>query len=128
MYSARLAWCYGRTWRQNRRHRLSWSRFARHSFWSKGRFGFSGLAFLSDDGQDGSDRDLFSRLDEDFFDDAAGEDFYFNVRLVRLDIGDDVASANALSDILTPAQKLACAHVCTELRHDEFSHGERSSP
>ena len=62
------------------------------SSWSRGRCGLSGLAFLADDGQNRSDRDLFSRLDEDFFDDTGGEDFYLNIRFVRLDVGDDVAA------------------------------------
>ena len=67
-------------------------------------------------------------LDEDLLDDAVHEDLDLDVRLVRLDLGDDVAAAHGVARLLVPLDERAGRHIGAKDRHQEFGHVTRTSP
>jgi hypothetical protein len=86
------------------------------------------FSFPADDCQKGSDRNLFTRLHDELFDNSTGEDFDLDIRFVCFNVRDDVTALDWVAHILAPTQELASTHVGAQLGHEKFSHGERSSP
>src|SRR6185503_19727394 len=86
------------------------------------------LPRLSDDADQSSDGGSVARGDEDFAQNAGPERFHFDISLVGLDLGQDVAALDPVPFFLEPLDDLAALHRVGELGHDDLGDGHGSVP